>query len=161
MQLLTTRHPNSNINLPTARTQFQSAIFTILIGSSMYWMQNLMKRRQPQSPSSSDTSSRASRGLFGSKYKRRALRKDSNATEGESLCSQSSSEKTDSAPWRVGTFSTAVSAPTWSAGVSLFSKQCKSIAGLANSESLLCCSRKYPQCTTNGRRMVGRCCWRV
>ena len=42
----------------------------------------------------------------GSKHKKRALWKESSATEGESLCSQSSVENNRKAAWRVGTFPT-------------------------------------------------------
>lgn len=60
-------------------------------------------RRQSQSPSSTDSSSSLRRpaSFFGGTHKRRNVRKDSGITEAtESMCS-CSSDKTDSAPWRV------------------------------------------------------------
>lgn len=60
-------------------------------------------RWQNQSPSPTESSLRRQRSFFGSKHKRRNIRKDSGVTEAtESMCSFSS-DKTDSAPWRVGT----------------------------------------------------------
>merc|ERR1712232_726724 len=62
-----------------------------------------MRRRQSQSPSSSSDSSPKvnNRTFFGSKHKRRILRKrDSSLTEASSLSSKGSMQ-TDCAPWRV------------------------------------------------------------
>lgn len=72
--------------------------------STMVWTLMRKTRRQAQSPSSTDSSTRGQRSFFGGKHKRRNIRKDSGITEAtDSLCSLGS-EKTDSAPWRVGTF---------------------------------------------------------
>lgn len=61
-----------------------------------------MRRRKSQSPSSSDSSPKVNnRGFFGSKHKRRILRKrDSAITEASSLSSKWSIQ-TDGALWRV------------------------------------------------------------
>ena len=66
---------------------------------------NSMRRRKSQSPSSSDSSPKVNnRGFFGSKHKRRILRKrDSAITEASSLSSKWSIQ-TDGALWRVGKF---------------------------------------------------------
>jgi len=79
--------------------------------ANMKWMQNIVKtkklrRRKSLSPSPSDSPSRP--GSFFSKHKRIAFRKDSGYTEGESVSSLASTEITDSAPWRVGTFCTGI-----------------------------------------------------
>ncbi len=77
--------------------------------TNMVWMPLMnktnMRRRKSQSPSSSDSSPRAKNGVFfGSKNKRRILRKrDSAITEASSLSSRWSLQ-TDGALWRVGEF---------------------------------------------------------
>lgn len=74
----------------------------------MVWMPLMnktnMRRRKSQSPSSSSDSSpkvSSNKTFFGSKHKRRSLRKrDSSITEASSMSSRAFAE-TDSAPWRV------------------------------------------------------------
>lgn len=129
--------------------------------SSMAWIQNLMKkkslrRRQSKSPSSPDSSLNEPRSFFGSKHKKRTFRKDS-STEGESMCSQSSADKTDKAAWRVGTFSTQILAPTsCHPTVVSTSDGCYIILTSATNHAGRCSFfRKYSSSATNRRRMVG------
>jgi hypothetical protein len=64
-------------------------------------------RRSRQSQSPSDSSPRSQHSFFGSKNKRRTLRKDSVMTDGDT--SFSSSGASDSAPWRVGRYNAILS----------------------------------------------------
>ena len=106
---------STNRNLPffSSHRPTLSKQLSIVHYRMVNWMQNIMKksrRRQSQSPSSSETSpSRESKPFFGggsNKHKRRAVRKDSSTsiTEGESLCSQGSVDRSEAAAWRVGKF---------------------------------------------------------
>lgn len=62
----------------------------------------MKNRRQSQSPSSTDSSTRGQRSFFGNKHKRRTIRKSSNGTVGISCSGSFGSDQTDRAPWRVG-----------------------------------------------------------
>ncbi|KAG7364436.1 hypothetical protein IV203_037638 [Nitzschia inconspicua] len=63
---------------------------------------NMRRRQKSQSPSSSsDSSTRGSKSLFGTKHKRTMFRKDSAALTEASSMSSRSTAAAESAPWRV------------------------------------------------------------
>lgn len=82
-------------------------------------------RRQSQSPSSVGSASsppRRHRAFFASRHKRRITQKDSNITMLTECSNSSGSDKTISAPWRVGKFSPLVLVSSYSAKYSKYSR---------------------------------------